>query len=326
MQTPTPRDVAIERALQRSLTREGARPAGPCPDASTLAAWADRTLSEPVAGLVDGHMSECARCQAVLAAMARMDTHETAAAAPAVAPWRRWRLQWMVPFAAAATAVAIWVASPDPANDRPSLIAPHAERAAVEAAPSLAEAPSPPAAPTVAPAPPPPSSLASAATEAAPARTEAANRLDSGVPPAPTAAAARTAGAAMADLKSLDVAAPPVPFVIVSPAGDVRWEVRDEGRTVARIAGATRESAALLPPAAITAGAAVSDTVCWLVGPSGAIRVATNGIRFASLPFPEASDLVSVRAEDARTAAVTTADGRVFRTSDGGATWRRDGP
>jgi photosystem II stability/assembly factor-like uncharacterized protein len=40
--------------------------------------------------------------------------------------------------------------------------------------------------------------------------------------------------------------------------------------------------------------------------------------------FSENADLVAVSATDASTATVTTADGRKFSTSDGGATWDRD--
>jgi hypothetical protein len=37
--------------------------------------------------------------------------------------------------------------------------------------------------------------------------------------------------------------------------------------------------------------------------------------------FPEPIDLTAVRATDARTATVTTVDGRSFATTDGGGTW-----
>jgi photosystem II stability/assembly factor-like uncharacterized protein len=39
------------------------------------------------------------------------------------------------------------------------------------------------------------------------------------------------------------------------------------------------------------------------------------------VPFPEAVDLASVQASDARTAVITTNDGRTFRTADAGQTW-----
>jgi hypothetical protein len=41
------------------------------------------------------------------------------------------------------------------------------------------------------------------------------------------------------------------------------------------------------------------------------------------LAFPVAADLVAVQATDARSATATAADGRRFRTVDGGGTWER---
>jgi photosystem II stability/assembly factor-like uncharacterized protein len=38
--------------------------------------------------------------------------------------------------------------------------------------------------------------------------------------------------------------------------------------------------------------------------------------------IPATTDLASVRATDARQATVTAADGRIFNTTDGGASWR----
>lgn len=51
-----------------------------------------------------------------------------------------------------------------------------------------------------------------------------------------------------------------------------------------------------------------------------------DGVRFQGVPFPEIVDLVAVRAESARSATVTAADGRAFRTDDQGTTWSRVAP
>src|SRR5688500_7801958 len=66
------------------------------------------------------HASDCARCQAMLAAMAR-----TAQSEAPRAWWRTLSASWLVPAAAAATAFALWVAvdrerSVPPAPVRPS--------------------------------------------------------------------------------------------------------------------------------------------------------------------------------------------------------------
>ena len=85
--------------------------------------------------------------------------------------------------------------------------------------------------------------------------------------------------------------------------------------------GASWERIVIDPPAVITAGVAPSPTVCWLIGRGGVILLATDGVRFTRVRFPETSDLTSIRAADARTATVTTSDGRTFATADGGTTW-----
>jgi len=72
----------------------------------------------------------------------------------------------------------------------------------------------------------------------------------------------------------------------------------------------------------LTAGAAPSANVCWLVGRAGAVILSTDGRAWRRLTFPEQIDLTAVTAVDARTATVTTADGRRFETADGGRTWR----
>jgi photosystem II stability/assembly factor-like uncharacterized protein len=58
------------------------------------------------------------------------------------------------------------------------------------------------------------------------------------------------------------------------------------------------------------------------VGRAGSVFLTTDGTRFTRLPFPEAVDLASVRATNALVASVTATDGRTFRTTDGGQTWR----
>ena len=72
----------------------------------------------------------------------------------------------------------------------------------------------------------------------------------------------------------------------------------------------------------ITGGSAPSSDVCWLVGNAGVVLLTTDALAFRRLPFPEQVDLILVIAKDARVAAVTTVDGRVFETVDAGLTWR----
>jgi photosystem II stability/assembly factor-like uncharacterized protein len=53
------------------------------------------------------------------------------------------------------------------------------------------------------------------------------------------------------------------------------------------------------------------------------VLLTIDGRSWRRVAFPDATDLSAVRATDARTASVSTADGRIFSTSDGGVTWER---
>jgi hypothetical protein len=84
--------------------------AGPgCPSAETMAAFAEHALDAGERARWEAHVSECARCQQVLAAMVR-----SADAAPAAPPReldatrRRW-LWWVAPAGLAAAAAVAWV-------------------------------------------------------------------------------------------------------------------------------------------------------------------------------------------------------------------------
>ena len=94
--------------LETTLRQSQAPGSDSCPDAETLAAWADGGLSAQAAAAVELHASTCSHCIAVLAAIER---GAPAPAAPAWTPARVFR--WLVPLTAAATAVAIWIAVPD---------------------------------------------------------------------------------------------------------------------------------------------------------------------------------------------------------------------
>jgi photosystem II stability/assembly factor-like uncharacterized protein len=73
----------------------------------------------------------------------------------------------------------------------------------------------------------------------------------------------------------------------------------------------------------LTAGFSPSPSVCWLIGPSGTVLLSTDGRSWRRRPFPESVDLRSVTASDSDNATVTTVDGRVFVTTDGGQNWSR---
>jgi hypothetical protein len=123
------REALGERAAVTTPTR--------CLDAEAAAAFADDTLSANERSVADAHLADCARCQALLAALARTMP-------PALAPawWRRPVMAWLAPLTVAAAAAIVWVSVP-----RHTTIAPAAQSARA-GAPSLetdSSRPSPPA-------------------------------------------------------------------------------------------------------------------------------------------------------------------------------------
>jgi len=183
----------------------------------------------------------------------------------------------------------------------------------------------------------------SAKAEADAAKVEARGQRDNRItvtgetpaaPAAPPPAAQRQeafagrAGELKESISTLSGAAPATlraagGLLVVAGDGSARWR-----RMGAAIEFAPRADAAAtrvtLPVAAdvIVAGSAPAGTVCWLVGRGGTVLVTTDGVRFVRVATPAVSDLGAIVATDARTAIVTAADGRRFRTVDQGATWQ----
>jgi hypothetical protein len=163
------------------------------------------------------------------------------------------------------------------------------------------------AAPASAPPPPAPSQ----------AQTQTKTRITTASPPIDTVAAPSELRQARAGSIAFGVRE------FASPDLTARWRLGangtihrsiDAGKTwVAQTSGVTTE---LLSASAPTAN------ICWIAGRSGVVLLSTDGATWRRVPFPELVDLRSVTAADARTASVTTADGRIFRTMDGGITWR----
>jgi photosystem II stability/assembly factor-like uncharacterized protein len=116
----------------------------------------------------------------------------------------------------------------------------------------------------------------------------------------------------------------PEPTVVIASPAQNQWRIVN-GVTIqsSSDAGATWQNVNVNVdvPASLRAGSAPSAAVCWIVGQGGLVLRTIDGRTWQRVPFTDASDLVQVQASDARTAQVTTADGRIFRTIDGGATW-----
>jgi hypothetical protein len=126
------RDRSIEVLLrQQPADDTELSSASPCVDAEVLAAWVDGALSGQALAEAEKHASGCVRCQALLASMAK--TMPTAEPRPW---WRAVSAKWLVPVAAVATALVVWV-SVEPRREEAM------PRPAPSAATALPETPAP---------------------------------------------------------------------------------------------------------------------------------------------------------------------------------------
>jgi hypothetical protein len=319
-------------------------------DAETVAAWMDGGLDATSLAAAEAHASNCQRCQALLATVAKtLPERET----KSVFPLWKW---WLAPIAATAAAVTLWIVVPHDAM-RPASVTRETEMAqkdsapAVEAVapPAVAEAQAKPATPPAADArfaesrrnvPAPRSDQAKAleaeakladaqanTSERTPVRDRQEKReanLERAAaapaepsPAAPAAAAADSTLGAAAQLRKQRA-----PLEFVSPDPQFRWRIT--GRTIEHSQDGGRDwiPVRLTTSEMITAGSAPGPLVCWVVGRQGLVLLATDGTNFTPLPFPERVDLTSIVAADARRATVTATDGRTFHTEDSGRNWR----
>jgi hypothetical protein len=356
------RDGVIEEALRRSMPRNA--PASACLDPETLAALVEGSLAARQREAAHEHLADCARCQATLAALVRT-------LPPAVKrPW--WRLVpvgWLVPLAAAATALVVWIAVPQrsvnpsrsvaepvvtptvpSAPSEPTAAVPtenterrdaakESARADADRAPltgdrarSAIEPPRLDAPQSNQPADESRQAREEAAASPAPSAAQAAASSALSAPAAapaapPTAAAAPAARAFNATADSFAKVAGANAVTggvvdIVSPNPLIRWRL--SGRSVQQSAdgGATWQPQTVAASGDLLAGSSPALTVCWIVGRSGTVLLTIDGRQWKVVMFPEMVDLTAVRATDARTAFVTTAGGRMYRTSDGGMSWQ----
>ncbi len=107
------RDTTIDHLLARTL-KQSARtdPAGACLDAETLAAWADEGLDRQERAAVETHAAGCERCQAMMASLARTELAYDAATTLSKPARRFPALSWLIPVAAVAAALVVWIAVP----------------------------------------------------------------------------------------------------------------------------------------------------------------------------------------------------------------------
>lgn len=313
------RDRALDQALKAALGRGADAPITPaCLDAETLAAWMDGGLDSQSVAMAEAHASNCGRCQAMIGTLARVTPAVTASGA---SPARLWRW-WLAPLAAGAAAVTLWMVVPTDRYSAPP------QTSEIQIAP---EPPPAPARDAVAPAPERLQKNAPSAgkdQQDANKLADSAARVNSATGTAAVDESKRKAEALMkadaaaerrdrTEPKALQETVtvttsqptPPPPAAVPSAA--------------APALGQLGAQVALPPGVQITASASPSSTISWFVGRAGVVLLTVDGKTATRLPFPDTTDLTAVTATDARIAVVTTIDGRVFRTEDGGQTWRR---
>ena len=375
------RDDVIDRWLRRAASA----PAGPgpnaaCLDAEIMAAWADGGLSDAALKTVRAHVADCARCQVLAAVMTKLEPVGSGAADRrpgrtwARHPWRN----WLVPLAAAAGAIAIYVFIPRQPPDLREGTTPPASEAQMAQKPADSAIPVPPPVPSTAPAQesaPSPTRPAApklkAEQQVAGDLKRQANEKDQNKPanvreePRDRAQVTVAADPKKADTRATlppPPAAPPPTVSLAQASADraaavvaggggrggagagqrvsqfgesrlskeivstdeaTRWRISGGLVEKTTDAGRTWTPGATGIKAEFTAGAAPSPTTCWIVGRGGVVLLTTDGQKWESLRFPDPTDLSAVRATDARTATVTTIDGREYSTTDGGNTWIR---
>ena len=315
------RDRALDQALKTMLGRADAAPTtSACLDAEALGAWMDGGLDAQSMAMAEAHAANCARCQALIGTLARATP---AVAAKSASPVRLWRW-WLAPLAAGAAAVTLWMVVP---SDR--YLAPAQKNEVQQVAPEAPPAPARDAA-APAPAPAPEAELRQKNVPAARRDQQDANKLADSAAKANAVAGTAAFGDSKRKAEAL--------MKTDKPAAERRdraelqvLEEQAAAKATAPAAAAPADGPPLgnlrgqlgLPAGVqITATASPSSTVTWFVGRAGAVLLTVDGRTVTRVPFPETTDLTAVAATDARTAIVTTIDGRRFRTEDAGRTWR----
>lgn len=118
---------------------------------------------------------------------------------------------------------------------------------------------------------------------------------------------------------------------LVSPSGQVLWEAGRAGVIQRSVDGGHTWVSQTSPFADDwEAGAAISDTVCWLVGDHGAIARSMDAVHWEKIAPPAATadangnfpDWIHISANSAQAAVIESRDHRRFATENGGKTWR----
>jgi hypothetical protein len=305
---------------QDEATRSSAVPADVCPDAEVLASWVEGRLIGHAQALAEQHVAGCARCLSVLAAMERAAPVEV----PPLQPRRAW-MRWLVPVAAAATAVAIWVAIPEqqevPTSNEMASSPPAAGPSQPLAVP---EAQAPPAA---SPAPEPRADASRRQSEPAPLEAPADSKPSEGATQnrlreerALSDAASLEQGARENEAAAnLDAASRSLARDAAAPAAPAAPAPGAAVGSLAETAQVAPQRA--VPPSIVEAASHSDEAIRWrIVGAADVERSLDGGQSWTRTERPPAA-VSAIRVTDALSATVITASGTRFSTTDGGKTW-----
>jgi hypothetical protein len=327
--------------LRTTLRQTPPTASGACLDAETLAAWADNGLSATAAAAVEMHASSCPRCTAVLAALER--------SAPAVSPTRVWTparvFRWLAPLAAAATAVAIWIAVPDrpltqvapaPAHEMASRAfetpnpepgtrtlepeAPNRERRTLSAEPGTPNRNTAPSTQN----PEPQAQFAPSVRVEKPAAEEQLQMRDelSRERASPQALGAEADTSAKAPTAA--ASAPAAPQAAAAPSTPAPPAVSADAVTERSLAATAQQRSAFRSNAMATESISASNSlVHWRIVASAAIERSADGGRTWTRTTAPASSILTIRAVDGNRAVARTADGVEFYTANAGRSWTR---
>lgn len=337
-------DEAMDRLLRKALRRgrfeEGMTPparASACPDADTMAAYVERSLTPDEAHVVEAHAATCGRCQETLAALASLPSEPVGTRVRAgkgwfAGPWAWYHLAPLAGLAVLAIVIYVAVRPAPPAFERASRY----EDVQLNGSPEADAPVRPPAASqehAAAPAAPSPSSgiVAPRAAEPTRPKARATERADAeqfatvlpdprtAVPPPP--AQARPDAAAPADAAAARVAAAPAaPPAMAPPAAGAGQaaEVSAERVPPAPAGADTSRREVLLARKEARDG---TGEVRWRPGAPGVVeRSIDEGRTWEVRPTGTRATLHAVSAVSLEGAWAVGADGVVLRSRDG-AVW-----
>ena len=334
---------AFEAAIKRELQNTARAEAHDCPAPDVLAAYYDRSLSRSERAGVDAHLMSCARCQSMMAAIARADDSESSLPARETLRGFFQVARIAAPIALIGATLALLVGMrtrKHPAPEVVALASPAAELHAQFAERAVAPAPlaaSEQAAstlrmPLLARKEFEPQQLAKAAKAPRGADSFNAAAPESGAPaaqaPAAASAPAIVAGnetemtsSAMSG-GAAGTSAAPMLNRIASPDSAMMWQF-GSGGVIMR----SQNSGSWVPlhsgiTSDLLAASAPSTDVCWVVGKSATVlRTVDRGAHWQIVTPPSREDFTMVTASDSNNATVIASNGSHYITHDGGVTW-----